>query len=144
MIRDDPAYIYACQSVAEFSRTSTLLLKQNSGSQGGQVSPRETLNAQALSLPLNLLPSTKLPQSSGYSCSCCGEGKGPAGLPRRLLRKKPQANFMKVGCAQDPARIWLDKMEAHLACSSTCSLNSLTQTGSLPPSTRPRQEQTPP
>lgn len=28
-----------------------------------------------------------------------------------IKREKPQANFMKVGCAQGPGRIWLDKME---------------------------------
>lgn len=28
-----------------------------------------------------------------------------------IQRAKSQANFMKVGCAQGLARIWLDKME---------------------------------
>lgn len=28
-----------------------------------------------------------------------------------IKRGQPQANFTKVGCAQGPARIWLDKME---------------------------------
>lgn len=51
-------------------------------------------------------------RAAAISGAAVGKGKAYRSSTETIKRQTAQANFVKGECAQGPARIWVDKMEA--------------------------------